>query len=338
MSIELSELSDSAQKAFPAGELAPARDGSWQLIAEMGWLLLELPEDLGGLGLGREAAATIHLELARVLPTAPLAPALLGLQAVSASETLEDKQSWIGRITAGEYMPLAMLPSSLHRGPDGKVSGSLEGVFEGDMATHVVAGAPGIYALISVDAPGVALVEQPVWDKTRRLFALEITDCSLDPALILAEGQAAQDLHDRLAVDAQFAVSADCLGGAEALLEMTIDYLKTRRQFGRPLAMFQALKHRVAGLKVRLTAADALFWNTATKGDISPLQAGSAKAHIVSVYLDIAEEAIQLHGGIGLTEEHPCHLFFKRAFLNCQLCGNFDYWEEQAGRDLLATA
>ncbi len=334
MTIELSELRDAAQKAFPASKLKPPRDESWRLIAEMGWLMLDLPEDLGGLGLKRDAVATIHHELGRVLPAAPLIPALLGLQGIAASETLAGKTNWIERICGGEYIPLHMLPAAVEKHDGGRYHGRIPGVFEGDMASHVLAGMGDVYALIPLDAPRATLHEQPLWDESRRLFDVDLTGHQIDPSLIIAEGPAVHALQDKLAISAQLALSADSLGAAGALLDMTIEYLKTRRQFGRPLAMFQALKHRVADLKVRLVAAEALFWSRIA-GDPTPLEMGALKAHATSLFRDIAEESIQLHGGIGLTEEHPCHLFFKRAFLNCQLCGNEDYWEEKTGRRVL---
>ena len=99
---------------------------------------------------------------------------------------------------------------------------------------------------------------------------------------------------------------------------MTIDYLKTRRQFDRPLAMFQALKHRVADLKVehRRGRGAALGARRVRRSTLAEM--GALKALATRVYAEIAEEAIQLHGGIGLTQEHPCHLFLKRAFLNAR--------------------
>ncbi|AMO73152.1 acyl-CoA dehydrogenase [Sphingorhabdus sp. M41] len=332
--MELSELRDAAQKAFPASQLKPPRDESWQLIAEMGWLMLDLPEDLGGLGLERDAVATIHHELGRVLPAAPLIPALLGLQGIAASSTLVDKTSWIERICGGEYIPLHMLPAAVQKQDDGTYHGRVAGVFEGDMASHILAEMGDVYTLIPLDAPGVTLHEQPLWDESRRLFDIEMTGYQIDPSLVIAEGPAVQRLHDSLSISTHLALSADSLGAAGALLDMTIEYLKTRRQFDRPLAMFQALKHRVADLKVKLVAGEALFWSRIA-GDPTPLEMGALKAHSTSIFRDIAEESIQLHGGIGLTEEHPCHLFFKRAFLNCQLCGNEDHWDEEAGRRLL---
>lgn len=334
MTIELEELRDAAQKAFPQDK-SVARDESWARIVELGWLMLDLPEDRGGLGLPRAATATILSEQGRVLATAPLIPALLGLQAIAASPTLADRDGWIARICGGEYVALHMLPSTVTARADGTLEGRIAGVFEADMASHIIAGVAGRYALIPLDAPGVEVIERPLWDRTRRLFDVALSGHAIDPALVLAEGPAATALHDRISSSAQLALAADSLGGASALLELTVDYLKLRRQFDRPLALFQALKHRAADLKVALSAAEALLWSRAA-GDTTPVEMGAMKALATTTARRIAEEAIQLHGGIGLTEEHPCHRYMKRAFLNSALCGDADHWNEQAGRALLA--
>ena len=153
---------------------------------------------------------------------------------------------------------------------------------------------------------------------------------------MLAQGEAAVALGNRLSALRSLALAADSLGGADAALRMTIDYLETRRQFDRPLALFQALKHRVADMKTALVAAEALFWGRADDSNADATRMGAMKAHAANVYRLIAEEAIQLHGGIGLTMEHPCHLFLKRATLNAALGGDAEHWEEAAGRRLLA--
>ncbi len=334
--IALAELRDAAQQLFPADVLMPDRDASWRQVADLGWLMLAVPEADGGLGLGRDALATVLLEMAKALPAAPLAPALLGLEAVVASPELPGRADWIARICGGEYVPLNMLPGELDHW-QGRFSGTVCGVFEADMASHVLAGTGDMYALIPLDAPGVSLTENRLWDESRRMFDVVLDGFVLPPELVVADGMAAWELDGRLSVTAQLAVAADCVGGAAAVLAMTVDYLGTRRQFDRPLAMFQALKHRVADMQVALTGAEALLWDRLA-GDPSPLQMGAMKAHCARVYRDIAEDAIQLHGGIGLTQEHACHRFFKRAFLNAQLCGGIEYWEEQAGRAGLGTA
>lgn len=334
--IELSELTDAAQKAFPRDMLSPPREESWKLIAEMGWLMIDLPEELGGLGLGREATTAIHLEMGRVLSSAPLIPALLGLQGIAASETLADRGGWVERVTAGEYVPLHLLPGEVLRG-SGTLEGRISGVFEADMASHVLAGLPGLYALVPLDASGVTVVERPLWDPSRRVFDVVLNGYALDSALIVSEGDAAKALHDRISPLAQLAIAADSLGGAHAALAMSVEYLKMRKQFDRPLAMFQALKHRCADLMTQIAAAEALLWSRARDTNATVVELGAFKAHAADVYRFITEEAIQLHGGIGLTEEHPCHRFMKRAMLNLQLAGSADHWNGARGRELLAS-
>ncbi|MDE2597187.1 MAG: acyl-CoA/acyl-ACP dehydrogenase [Sphingomonadales bacterium] len=336
MMIELSELQDAAQKAFPADGLVPDRDVSWKLIAEMGWLMIDLPEADGGLGLGRDALATILFEQGRVLSTAPLIPALLALQAIVASPDLAGREDWIGRICGGEYVPLNLLPGSASVQADGTLAGRITGVFEADMASHVLAGLPGRYVLIPNDAPGVTVTERPLWDRSRRLFDIALDGFRPDPALVLAEDEAAARVHDRISPAAMVALAADSLGGASAALDLTVEYLKTRRQFDRPLAMFQALKHRCADLKTHIASAEALLWSRCIDDAASNIDLGAMKAMATDTYFMVVEEMIQLHGGIGLTEEHQSHLFLKRALLNMQLCGSADNWREAAGRQALA--
>lgn len=333
--IALEELRDAARKAFPADKLIPPRDESWQLVAEMGWLMIELAEEQGGLELGRAATAAVHFELGRVLPAVPLAPALIALQGIAASRELADCTGWIERICGGEYVPLNMLPGTAAISDVGTLNGRVAGVFEADMASHVLVATRGRYDLIPVGAAGVSLAERPLWDPSRRIFDLLLDGYAPSPDLVVALDEDAGELHDLMSPSAQLAIAADNLGAANALFEMTVEYLKTRRQFGRPLALFQALKHRVADLKVKLEAAEALFWSRANH-QATMAELGALRAHCGEVFRDVAEEAIQLHGGIGLTEEYPCHLFFKRAMLNATLAGGTMYWEGATGRALLA--
>jgi alkylation response protein AidB-like acyl-CoA dehydrogenase len=337
--IELSELHDAAQKAFPADQLRPERDASWQLIAEQGWLMIELPEDLGGLGLGADASTAIVYELGRVLSTAPLIPALLTIRAIAASEAIADKAGWLERLTMGEYVALGLGDSSVV-GSNSRGAITLDGVLgavpDADMASHVLVHTPGLLALAPVDAAGVSVAERELWDESRRLFTVSFSGHTVDPALVLAEGEAADAIAAQLTKGALLALSADALGGATATLDMTVEYLKTRKQFDRPLAMFQALKHRCADLKTAIVGAEALLWARAAEAGSSLADLGALKALASEVFYQVAEDAIQLHGGIGLTDEHNCHLFLKRALLNAQLAGDIDHWQEATGRSALA--
>ena len=314
MSIDRAELQDSARKAFGADGLAPDADKSWNLLCEMGWLMMTVPEAHGGLGLGREAAGVIHTELGRALVPGPAIAQMLVIEALCEANGLAERDDLLARAMSGEVMT-----ATLCHAPDA------------DKASYTLVSDEHRVAL--VPAERCAVLPVTTWDKTRRLFDVK----EVFAGLILAEGDAAQSLHAQLQSQLLFAIAGDSLGGADAVLALTIDYLKTRRQFDRPLAMFQALKHRVADLKTQLVAAEALFWSR-TSGEASLAQMGALKAHCTTVYRTIAEESIQLHGGIGLTQEYPCHRFLKRAMLNCALGGDADHWEEAAGRALLVSA
>src|SRR5262249_4266811 len=148
------------------------------------------------------------------------------------------------------------------------------------------------------------------WDETRRLFDVRFDNAALDPDLVIATGAEAQKLYASLDVHRDFAIAADSVGGAIALLDLTIEYLKTRRQYGRPLALFQGLKHRCADLKALTAAAEALLLDSLSKidkgDDLSALSTTGkmVKQLACAVYAKVGEEAIQLHGGIAMTEEH----------------------------------
>ncbi|MCB2072103.1 MAG: acyl-CoA/acyl-ACP dehydrogenase [Novosphingobium sp.] len=334
--IELNELKDAAQKAFPADQLSPDRDESWKLIAEMGWLMLPVPEELGGLGLGRDAATALHFELGRVLSSAPLITAMFSVQVLCAADKLANKAEWVERACSGEFITLNMLSNDVTLNDDGTLSGPLYAVPDADMASHVIVFVPGLSVLVPLDTDGVTVTERPLWDESRRLFEVTLEKCPVDRDLVIAEGDRSQEIGLGFKAESLLALAADSLGGATATLEMTVEYLKTRKQFNRPLAMFQSLKHRCADLKTQITAAEALLWSRAADMDASLADMGALKALAADVYQFVTEEAIQLHGGIGLTDEHQCHLFMKRAMLNLSLGGSGDELKERTGRQALA--
>jgi alkylation response protein AidB-like acyl-CoA dehydrogenase len=317
--IDHAELQNAARKAFGAGPLAPDAIKSWATIADMGWLMMAAPEHAGGLGLGRDAEGVIHTELGRALVPGPAIAQMIAITALSAADASAARDALLAQAMGGVVMTTSL-----------GLNDPLTAVLDADRASHVLVVLPDRIALYS--APFAAL-HRATWDETRRLF-----DVTLDPAggATLAEGTAATVLAERLQSQLLLALAADSLGGAKAILSLTVEYLKTRRQFDRPLAMFQALKHRVADLKILLEGAEALFWSRVT-GTPTLAELGALKAHATATYVCIAEEAIQLHGGIGLTAEHHCHLFLKRALLNAALGGTNDGWEEMAGRALMET-
>lgn len=310
----LNELQESARQVV-AGAGTPASEATvWPLIVELGWLLTTVPEELDGLGLGLREACALHTELGRGLSQAPFLPAQMAVQALCASE-FADKAEWIGRFTTGEAVTAPLVEPEL-RLQQGALSGVAQAVQSADKASHALVwtAAADCVALVDLDGDGVTRVERPTWDTTRRLFDLRLDNAPIGQHTVLASGQAASALVTRVRTLRDFALAADSLGGGEAMLAMTVEHLCTRKQFGRPLALFQALKHRCADLKTQLAAASALLESSLQDG--TELAAQKAKYLAANVYATVTEEALQLHGGIGMAVEYPCHLYLKRAMLN----------------------
>jgi alkylation response protein AidB-like acyl-CoA dehydrogenase len=352
MSTDVSELRDSARQVLGGLGLAADEHSTWAQIAELGWLMVAAPEALGGLGRGLAGACALQLELGRRLATVPFLPAVLSIEALCRA-ALSDQQPWLDRAVTGEsYIaaPLAESAVSIESGSAGVpiLAGTARAVQSADRASHVlVCASNGEHvALVATDQPGVTLVERPTWDATRRLFDLHFEAVQLDVHRTLARGAAAQELTATLAAQRDYLLAADAVGGAAALLELTVEYLQTRSQFGRPLALFQALKHRCADLKAQTEGAEALLLDSLGRygGSLDNTEvvkaagrAGrAAKLQACAAYATVAEEALQLHGGIGMTSEHVCHRFLKRAMLDEHLGRGRDCYEAELADHLFS--
>lgn len=340
---DVRELQDSARQVMAGLGLAADEASSWSQMAELGWLTISTPEELGGLGMGLAGACALQMELGRQLATAPFLPALLAIDALAAG-AMADKAQWLEPLTTGEVyvaVPLAESALSVQRDSRGAVllAGTLSAVPSADDAGFVlVTTACGEYVgLVAIAQPGVTVIERATWDITRRLFELQFDGVELEARHIVARGPQAQAVAQRLAVRRDFLLAADAVGGAVALLQMTVEYLQARTQFGRLLALFQALKHRCADLKAQTEAAEALLFDSLARfgADVdradciesAELAGKAAKQLACAAFATVAEEALQLHGGIGMTSEHNCHLFLKRALLSEHLGRALDSYE-----------
>lgn len=314
-------LEDSARKVFPNWEAARDASDAWAQVAQLGWFMVAVPETMGGLGLGDEGLAIIFAELGRALVPGPVLTQFLVIEALVAGAPFEERDGLLERAMSGEIMTASLAIGGR----------SSEAVMDADKASHILLRREDVVALISQDGAQVKACE--TWDVSRRLFDVAVVDDA--QRYVVARGQKAAQLNDRLDTLLCIALAGDALGGARAALSLTLDHLKGRSQFDRPLAMFQALKHRVADLKMMIDTADA-FYADRTSQSLTALEAGELKNFCCAVYRDTVEDAIQLHGGVGLTTEYAIHRFFKRAFLNCALGGDADYWNERAGRAAMA--
>ena len=339
MNVELNEITESARQIFGDIGIAGSEEKTYPLMVELGLLQVAVPEELGGLGQGMAGACAIYREFGANLASGPYIASMLALDALCRSPS-SDRELWLERITSGEVIAAPLAESSIAISDD-RLSGLASAVTSADAATHILLWTSDCVALVPRDQKGVQITARPTWDVTRRLFDVRLQDVELRPALTLARGASANALAQQLTAHRDFALAADAAGGANELLNRTVEYLQGRKQFGRPLALFQALKHRRADLKMLSSAADALLTDSLNRlGDDAAenqLLGEIAKYVACSSYRQVAEEALQLHGGIGMTSEHTLHLFLKRALLDEHLGRRVDRAELDIAASVLGT-
>jgi alkylation response protein AidB-like acyl-CoA dehydrogenase len=206
-------------------------------------------------------------------------------------------------------------------------------VLDGHVANLIVVAARTIQGVtlfaVDGDAAGLTRTPLPTMDQTRKQARLEFSDT---PAtLIGSEGGAEAGLSKTLDL-AAVALAAEQVGGAQHVLDSSVEYAKTRIQFGRPIGSFQAIKHKCADMLLEVESAKSAAyyagWAAAEDSDELPVVASLAKSYCSEAYFHAAAENIQIHGGIGFTWEHPAHLYFKRAKSSELLLGDPSYHRE----------
>jgi alkylation response protein AidB-like acyl-CoA dehydrogenase len=170
-------------------------------------------------------------------------------------------------------------------------------------------------------------------DQTRRLASVELNDVTVPGDALLGEEGGGWELCEQALDLARIALAAEQVGAAEMCLEMSVEYAKVRQQFGRPIGSFQAIKHKCADMLMLIESArSAAFYASAlaAQADANLGEASSsAKAFCSDTFFHCAAEAIQIHGGIGFTWEHPAHMYFKRAKATEVLLGDPSFHRER---------
>jgi acyl-CoA dehydrogenase len=290
-------------------------DGSaWKRLAgELGLTGLAIDVRYGGTGAGFAEVAVAAEELGRVLLPVPyLSTALAG--SVLNDGTLEAAAGLLPDLASGALTAAFVFTGDITIA-DGRLSGTAGNVLDGGEAGVFLVRAGGtLYAVRAADA---AVTPAHTLDQTRSQATVTFGD---SPALATgADGDRAEELTRVL-------LAAESVAAAEHCLDVTVAHLKSRKQFGRPIGSFQALKHRCADLAVevssaRATARAAVAAAAYAQGDLRIL-APLAKRYCVDVFTHVAAEMIQLHGGIGFTWEHEAHRYLKRAKTSQLLLGS----------------
>lgn len=306
-------------------DLAPADPAVWQALAELGLFMLLVPEDHGGAGLGPVDLALALEEMGAALAPAGAISTLLATDLIAQHGTPEQQADLLPRIAGGELrVAIAMLEADQGYDPDavttavsgGALNGTKFAVADAVSADMLLVLAQGGFYLVARDAAGVTVTPHEDIDPTAGLCAVTFADVAVGNDALIGAGAPEQAVA-RL-VDSAAAFNAALLTGISSrMLDTTIEYAKTRMQFGQAIGSFQSLKHRCADMAVALDSArSATYYGIWTVSENAPDRARAtsmAKAYAGDVARKICNEAIQIHGGMGFTWELGLHRHLRRA-------------------------
>lgn len=315
-------------RASLAAGAAPDRK-IWSTVAELGWTAIPVPEEQGGLGLGLvelellQEAAGASLLPTYLLPVAGLViPAILHL-APAARHAALLAPLMAGDETATLALPVASDTATLRRGPGGlSLEGSLASVAYGDVADtlYVAARTEGAAGLSLVrlarETEGVEARREQGIELLRPQATLSFAAVKLAEDAVVGAVGAADAALEAIADQGAVLLAAECVGGAQRCLDMAVAYAKERVQFGRPIASYQAVKHLLADMAVRLEMARSgvrMAAHLVTGDREERVEAAAiAKSYAVEACYRVACDCIQTHGGAGFTWDNDSHLILRR--------------------------
>ena len=326
-----------------AADLSDKGGDIWQALADFGLTGIAVPEAHGGLGLGLLDAALASEALGQAVAPVPFMGVVLGPLALLRGGSPEQQAQWLPKLASGEVVAAAAISEQVAGARDGAgvtaAGGKLNGkalFVPGGMAAGllVVADRAGGLHLVRGDAAGLTRTFMPGLDETRRLAELTFDGVAAEP---LGGGP---ELLAALRDAGWVLVAADSLGAAQAMIDKAVAYAKERRQFGRVIGSFQAVKHMCAEMAAELEPCRSLVWYAAYAFDAATpgvsgeasLMAAHAKALTSEVGRFVARTSTEVHGGMGITDLLGLHFWFKRLGLNRQLLGGPERVREIAAR------
>jgi alkylation response protein AidB-like acyl-CoA dehydrogenase len=317
-----------------------------QAAQQLGLPGLAIPEKFGGSGSGYVELTVVFEEMGRVLLCAPFfATVALAANLLLSTDDEIAKADYLPGLASGDLIATVALAEPSSRWDEAGVSlaatatagawtltGEKLFVLDGTIADLllVVARTPAGVSVFAVEkgAPGLTVEPLATMDQTRKQARVLLR---ATPARLIGAEGAGWAAVSRMLDLAAVALAAEQVGGAQRVLDMAVDYAKTRVQFGKPIGSFQAIKHKCADMLLEVESArSAAYYGcfVADDTDELPVAASLAKAYCSEAYLHAAAENIQIHGGIGFTWEHPAHLYFKRAKSSELLFGDPAYHRE----------
>lgn len=307
----------------------------WRKIAEQGWTGILFDEQYGGSGMNMVDMAAVLEEMGRALTPGPyLSTALLAGTAIERAGSAAHKSKYLTGICGGELKcTLALLEEHASWSPDAvrmeakkagsgyTLSGSKLFVPDAGVADILVFAARMGNELALFVTPtksrGLRIERMPSIDGTRPLYAVVFEGLELPAESLLAQGDNARAALAYALNVATTGLIAEMVGGMQRLLDITVEYAKTRKQFGKPIGQFQAVQHQCADMLVftesSRSAAYYAAWVLSENGADADSAISVAKAYASDAYREVGNRAIQVHGGMGFTWENDVHLFYRRA-------------------------
>jgi len=322
-----------------------------EVMREMGFGGIAFPEAYGGSALGHVELAIVLTEMGRVLYPSPYLPSVcMAAPAILHGGNDAQRERLLPGLISGETIATLACAGTGWRQHDVSdtllagagdafvLSGSASFVPFAHLADHIVVvarTATGGLSLVVLptDRAGIEVVLHGTMDPTRPLSTVHFSEVSVTRDDILGEPGGADAVVAHVYDLARIAIAAEQAGTAETVLDRTVEYVGQRFQFGRAIGSFQAIKHRLADMMVRVETAKTAALYADCVVDEAPAElseaAAIAKSYCSDALFEIAGHAIQLHGGIGFTWEHDAHLWFKRAKASANLLGDADWQRER---------
>jgi alkylation response protein AidB-like acyl-CoA dehydrogenase len=323
--------------------------GLWRKMAAQGFLGLLWPENCGGLGLGLVELAALAEEMGRALVPGPFLSTLSAGAVIDAAGSDAQKRNYLAPIATGESrMALALLEANGSWDLDTVSLQSDRGVLAGEKwfvsdagaadSLVVAARCDGDLALYVVNG-GFERTRMPAMDLTRPIYRVGFKNAQGE---LLARGAEASAALARALDIATVALCAEMTGGMQRSLELAVEYVKTRKQFGKPIGMFQAVQHQCADMllytessrSATLYAAWALTENIPE----APVAVSVAKSYASDACREVGNRAIQVHGGMGFTWENDLHLYYRRAKASEVAFGDAAFHRERIAKSVLDEA
>ena len=355
---------DFAEQRTPVNHFRSLRDNKdphnwdkeiWKEMVDLGWSGILIPEEFGGSDFGLAGISVIMQEVGKTLTPSPLlATAVLGASAIASYGTQEQKSKYLPMIASGEITTAVAVDEESHHRPFNTVSsakaegdkwvlnGKKKFVVDGASADVLIvlartSGTKGdstglTLFIIDSNVNGIEVIKTDMAD-CRNYANIVMNDVTVDKDALLGDQESGGEAIDKILDEGRIALAAEMLGNSEAAFDITLNYLKERKQFGVLIGTFQALQHRAAEMfcEIELTKSAVMAAMQGAEDNNNDLQrmASLAKAIAGETLHLVSNESVQMHGGIGVTDEYDIGFFMKRARVAEVIFGGANYHQER---------